>query len=72
MFTHTHTQPFYCSYEICPEPPGWAETNKCNCNVFWDYKLMHFIATSFVYWPFVWTQPLLWSSSTGFRTELLV
>ena len=26
--THTHTQPFYCSYEICPGPPGWAGTTK--------------------------------------------
>ena len=26
--THTHTQPFYCSSEICPGPPGWAGTRK--------------------------------------------
>jgi len=24
----THTQPFYCSYGICPGPPGWAGTRK--------------------------------------------
>jgi len=22
VFTHTHTQPFYCSSGICPGPPG--------------------------------------------------
>jgi len=26
--THTHTQPFYCSAEICPGLPGWAGTRK--------------------------------------------
>ena len=25
---YTHTQPFYCSSEICPGPPGWAGTRK--------------------------------------------
>ena len=24
----THTQPFYCSSEVCPGPPGWAGTRK--------------------------------------------
>ena len=26
--TYTRTQPFYCSSEICPGPPGWAGTRK--------------------------------------------
>ena len=31
--THTHTQPFYCSYGICPGPPGWAGTRKVKTNL---------------------------------------
>jgi len=27
-YTHTHTQPFYCSSEICLGLPGWAGTRK--------------------------------------------
>jgi len=27
-FSETHTQPFYCSYGICPGPPRWAGTRK--------------------------------------------
>jgi len=48
IYTHTHTQPFYCCSGICPGPPGWAGIEWAIlifCVFLWLWVCRHYMMT---------------------------
>jgi len=52
---HTHTQPFYCSSEVYPGPPGWAGTRKIKPGrlkpiwIYWSKRWWVAVASAGIY-----------------------